>query len=123
MSDSSFIIKAIGTELEAITKSLSLFMKQENAEPPQTLTEEDIDREAALIKDEETAAKIVGAGNEGYNEIVSYMSSREIEDRTRRDIIIARADRKQIMLSSVRVLYDRHNKLMQIIEESKQNQE
>lgn len=123
MSDSSFIIKAIGTELEAISKSLSLFMKQENPEPPQTLTEEDIDREAALIKDEETAAKIVGAGNEGYNEIVSYMSSREIEDRTRRDIIIARADRKQIMLSSVRVLYDRHNKLMQIIEESKQNQE
>lgn len=119
MSQEDFIAKALGTELNSIENILAPYVGFNN-EKPKELTDSDLDRELALEEDNKNAALIIGESDDTYNDIVSYMASREIEDRTRRDINIAKATRKQLMLSSIRIMHDRYAKLHAIMKEREQ---
>jgi hypothetical protein len=102
---SGFSKKELGTELLSLYNTLSKYMQIATASVD-ILQKPDLDREIALTENKESVQKAI---SEDTQIAISNCSARISEEsRTRRDINIARATRKQLLLSRLNIAYDRH---------------
>ena len=116
----SFSVKEIEEQLISLGKTLDKFIQPQEDEL-NGLTPEDLDREK-IKKSNEESIKIASSMDNIY--VLTSCAAR-IADETRaaRDINIAKATRKQLLLSRLNIIYDKYNYLKKRLDNIKQREQ